>query len=109
MWSASGWDEQLHERPNGVHPVEHVQRLAQVHQHKPGREAVELFPQAVLKLRMGPERWDHPQLDMGKTKSDVMWGVVRLIQAIPALPQQIQEVEWDLKGHFIRNLVELCF
>ena len=56
-------DEQLHQSSHRVHPVEHAERLTQVHQNEPGAEAEELFPQAVLKLRVGSEGRDDPQLE----------------------------------------------
>lgn len=37
---ASGCDVDLQESPNGVHSVEHPQREAEVHDHKPGGVAV---------------------------------------------------------------------
>lgn len=43
-------DEQLHQRG---HDVENAERLAQLHQNKPGRKAKKHFPEAVLKLKMG--------------------------------------------------------
>lgn len=45
-----------------MHPVENAKRLAKVHQDKPGGEAKELLPEAVLKLRVDSEGWDDPEL-----------------------------------------------
>lgn len=59
---SSGSDEQLHQSSHRVHPVENTERLAQVHQNKPGGEAKKLFPEAVLELRVDSERGDDPQL-----------------------------------------------
>lgn len=55
-------DEQLHQRGHGVHPEESAERLAHVHHNEPGRKAKERFPEAVLKLRVGSEGWNDPQL-----------------------------------------------
>ena len=63
MW-CSGSDQQLHQGSHRVHPVEDPQGLAQVDQHEPGGESKELLPQTVLKLGVGPEGRDDPQLSM---------------------------------------------
>ena len=45
-----------------MHPVENAERLTQVHQNEPRREAEKLFPKAVLKLGVDSKRRDDPQL-----------------------------------------------
>lgn len=67
VWRWSLGEQQLHESAHRVHPVENTKRLAQVHQDKPGGEAEELLPEAVLELRMDPEGGDDPELRDGRT------------------------------------------
>lgn len=55
-------EQQLQESAHRVHPVENTKRLAQVHQDEPGREAEELLPQAVLKLRVDSKGRNDPEL-----------------------------------------------
>lgn len=62
MLTCSFREQQLYEGAHWVHPVEHGQRLSEVHQYKPGGEAEELLPEAVLKLRVDSKRRDDPEL-----------------------------------------------
>lgn len=55
-------EQQLHESAHWVHPVENTQRLAEVHQDKPGREAKKLFTEAILKLWVDSKCRDDPEL-----------------------------------------------
>lgn len=52
-----------------MHPVENTKRLAEVHQDKPGGEAEELLPQAVLKLWVDSKGGDDPELRKGGQRS----------------------------------------
>lgn len=58
----SGRDIDLQESPHGVHPVEHPQGKAEVHDGKPGGVAVKGLFQPVLEDGMSPKCGNDPEL-----------------------------------------------